>query len=59
MFVAVHEVPQHAVNIDPDTGVVDISADSRAVDPLGGEVFDTPEFADSAEGHLQNATNSE
>ncbi|MDV6268657.1 BCCT family transporter [Rhodococcus globerulus] len=59
MFVAVHEVPQHAVNINPDTGVVDISADSRAVDPLGGEVFDTPEFADSAEGHLQSVTNSE
>lgn len=49
MLVAVHEVPAHAVNIDPDTGAVDFSEESKVVDPLGGEVFDTPEFADSAE----------
>ncbi|MER2221651.1 MAG: BCCT family transporter, partial [Rhodococcus sp. (in: high G+C Gram-positive bacteria)] len=56
MLVAVHEVPAHAVNIDPDTGAVDFSEDSKVVDPLGGEVFDTPEFADSAEGHAQAAS---
>ncbi|NMM85934.1 transporter [Rhodococcus sp. SRB_17] len=59
VFITVHEVPAHAVNIDPDTGVVDISEDSQAVDPLGGEVFDTPEFADSAEGQLQSNANPE
>ncbi|MGC0362026.1 choline/glycine/proline betaine transport protein [Rhodococcus sp. 27YEA15] len=59
VFVAVHEVPAHAVNINPDTGAVDISEDSKMVDPLGGEVFDTPEFADSAEGHAQHAAAAE
>ena len=44
------------VDIDPDTGAVDFSEDSKVVDPLGGEVFDTPEFADSAEGHAQAAS---
>ena len=49
-IVAVHEVPSGAVNVDPATGEVTLDADARVTDPLGGEVFDTPEFAESAEG---------
>lgn len=56
LLVAFHEVPAHAVNVDPDTGAVDYADDSQAVDPLGGEVFDTPEFAESAEGQAHSAT---
>ncbi|RDI30408.1 choline/glycine/proline betaine transport protein [Rhodococcus sp. AG1013] len=47
---AVHEVPTGAVSVDPDSGAVTLDDAARATDPLGGEVFDTPEFADSAEG---------
>ncbi|MBY6538020.1 BCCT family transporter [Rhodococcus sp. BP-349] len=49
-LLAVQSVPQSRLQIDPDTGAVQYSEHDEPVDPLGGEVFDTPEFADSAEG---------
>ncbi|MGA9871644.1 MAG: BCCT family transporter [Rhodococcus sp. (in: high G+C Gram-positive bacteria)] len=53
MVVAVHEVSSESLAVDPATGEVGYSHDNAPVDPLGGESFDTPEFADSAEGHAQ------
>ena len=54
VVLAVHEVPTEQLDIHPDTGAVEYSGDNAPVDPLGGEVFDTQEFADSAEGQNQN-----
>ncbi|MFC8179737.1 MULTISPECIES: BCCT family transporter [Nocardiaceae] len=54
VVLAVHEVSTESLEVDPDTGAVEYSADSGPVDPLGGEVFDTPEFADSHEGQTQS-----
>ena len=61
MVLAVHEVSTEALAVDPATGEVGYSHDNAPVDPLGGETFDTPEFADSAEGHAQknNAKNGD
>ncbi|MBY4109452.1 BCCT family transporter [Rhodococcus fascians] len=50
VVLAVHEVPTEQLEIHPETGAVEYSGDNAPVDPLGGEVFDTQEFADSAEG---------
>lgn len=49
VVVAIHEVPTHQVRAD---GSGRLTADEVSVDddPLAGEHFDTPEFADSAEG---------
>ncbi|WP_232322897.1 hypothetical protein [Hoyosella altamirensis] len=43
--------------IDPATGVATVAED--VVDPLAGEVFDTPEFAASHEGTLHAAGNGD
>ena len=61
MVVAVHEVSTETLAVDPATGEVGYSHDNAPVDPLGGETFDTPEFAESAEGQAQqnNAKNGE
>ncbi|QBJ98772.1 BCCT family transporter [Rhodococcus sp. ABRD24] len=56
---AVHEVPTGAVSVDPASGAVTLDDDARVADPLGGEVFDTQEFADSAEGHLRQPSRVE
>ncbi|MDV3205809.1 MAG: BCCT family transporter [Rhodococcus ruber] len=53
LVVAVHELPARSVSVDADTGRVEIDHGARPQDPLGGEVFDTPEFAESAEGVAQ------
>ncbi|WP_031936384.1 BCCT family transporter [Prescottella defluvii] len=58
-IIAVHEVPNGAVTVDPDSGVVTLDDTARATDPLGGEVFDTPEFADSAEGQARQPAPAE
>ena len=50
VVLAVHEVPNEQLEVHPETGAVEYSGDNAPVDPLGGEVFDTQEFADSAEG---------
>ncbi|WP_210432791.1 BCCT family transporter [Rhodococcus sp. DMU1] len=53
LVVAVHEVPANSVSVDAQTGQVAIADDAHPEDPLGGEVFDTPHFAESAEGVAQ------
>ncbi|WP_037180473.1 BCCT family transporter [Rhodococcoides fascians] len=53
LVVAVHQLTSDQIGVDPDTGAVAYSPEDAPRDPLGGEVFDTPEFADSAEGHAQ------
>ncbi|MGB3171789.1 MAG: BCCT family transporter [Rhodococcus sp. (in: high G+C Gram-positive bacteria)] len=53
MVVAVHEVSSESLAVDPKTGEVEYYHENAPVDPLGGETFDTPEFADSAEGQAQ------
>ncbi len=50
VVLAVHEVSNEQLEVHPETGAVEYSSDNAPVDPLGGEVFDTQEFADSAEG---------
>jgi choline/glycine/proline betaine transport protein len=50
VVLAVHEVSTEQLEVHPETGAVEYSGDNAPVDPLGGEVFDTQEFADSAEG---------
>ncbi|MBY6414250.1 BCCT family transporter [Rhodococcus sp. BP-252] len=54
MVLAVHEVPTEALEVHPETGAVEYSGNDGLVDPLGGEVFDTPEFAESHEGQTQS-----
>ena len=54
VVLAVHEVSTEQLEVHPETGAVEYSGDNAPVDPLGGEVFDTQEFADSAEGQNQN-----
>ena len=49
MVVAIHEVPTHQVRAD-GSGRLTADEVSDDDDPLAGEHFDTPEFADSAEG---------
>ncbi|TWH18730.1 BCCT family transporter [Prauserella rugosa] len=48
-ILAVHEVPAHATTVDPRTGAIGLG-DATHDDPTAGEVFDTPEFTDSAVG---------
>ncbi|GAB3473253.1 BCCT family transporter [Nocardiopsis coralliicola] len=48
--LAVHDVPPEAVAVDTSTGLICLKDGSQAPDPAGAEVFDTPEFADSAAG---------
>ncbi len=48
--VAVHAVSRGALDIDPVTGSAEYISELDVPDPLGGEVFDTPEFERSAEG---------
>ncbi|WP_179276322.1 BCCT family transporter [Rhodococcus sp. 06-235-1A] len=57
VVLAVHEVSTEQLEVHPETGAVEYSSDNAPVDPLGGEVFDTQEFADSAEGQNQNNPN--
>lgn len=52
VVVAVHDVPTNAVAVNTKTGELDLSEAAEPDDPLGGEVFDTPEFEESAEGQL-------
>ncbi|WP_199256969.1 BCCT family transporter [Tomitella fengzijianii] len=50
LVVRVHEIPVSALEVDPETGAVGFDRSAGPSDPLGGEVFDTPEFAESAIG---------
>ncbi|MBE2998685.1 BCCT family transporter [Nocardiopsis sp. HNM0947] len=51
--LAVHDVAPQETTVDPDTGALDWSEEDAIQDPLAGEVFDTPEFAESAAGAEQ------
>ncbi len=51
MVLAVHDLPQHAVNVHPESGEVTVAQNIHPEDPLGGETFETPEFEESAEAH--------
>ncbi|GAB3051703.1 BCCT family transporter [Sediminivirga luteola] len=48
--LAVTDIPSNAIQVDPETGTVSVDEEKTPTDPLGGEVFDTPEFEASAEG---------
>ncbi len=47
---AVQDVPAHSTTVDPSTGAIDWDGDENYPDPTAGEVFDTPEFEESAVG---------
>ena len=49
-IVAVRDVPPEAVSAPSASGAVSIDEKAAPHDPLGGEVFDTPEFRSSAAG---------
>jgi len=53
VVVAVHDVPTSAVAVNSKTGELDVSDAAEPDDPLGGEVFDTPEFEESAQGQIE------
>src|SRR5699024_5326309 len=55
VVVRVHEVPVDALEVDPETGEYNVNRDAGPSDPLRGEVFDTPEFAESAIGTQMRA----
>lgn len=47
---AVQDVPAQSTTVDPATGAIDWDGDESYPDPTAGEVFDTPEFEESAVG---------
>ena len=49
-ILAVEDVPAHATTVDPKTGEIGIDDEAVRSDPTADEVFDTPEFDDSALG---------
>lgn len=51
VLVSVRPVPPSDLAVDPQTGQVTVS-EATLEDPLGGQVFDTPEFAASHEGAM-------
>ncbi len=61
LLVSVHSVSSSDLVTDPRTGNLEVSSEAATEDPLGGEVFDTPEFEASHEGSklAQNGGNSE
>lgn len=50
MIFAVHDVPSEATVVDPLTGTIGWDQDVAYQDPIGNEVFETPEFATSNTG---------
>jgi len=54
VLLAVHDVPQSAVDVDAETGEAQYVADAEPTDPLGDETFDTPEFEESAQAQTLN-----
>ncbi len=49
-LVTVRSINPAAIEFDEHTGSPEIARDPYGPNPLGGEVFDTPEFEESAEG---------
>lgn len=50
---AIRQVDPAGIQIDPESGHIEPVPDRMPEDPLGGEVFDTPEFEQSAQGQLE------
>ncbi len=50
MVFAVNDVPSEATLVDPLTGAIDWNEEASYQDPIGDEVFETPEFATSHTG---------
>ncbi|WP_202800758.1 BCCT family transporter [Streptomyces xiaopingdaonensis] len=48
--LAVHDLDPETVVVDPEAGAITVDGDAEVRDPIGGEVFDTPEFNSSAAG---------
>ncbi|WP_019548203.1 BCCT family transporter [Streptomyces sulphureus] len=48
--LAVHDLDPETVVVDPEAGAITVDGDAEVQDPIGGEVFDTPEFSSSAAG---------
>ncbi|MDO5492895.1 MAG: BCCT family transporter [Nesterenkonia sp.] len=47
---ALHDVPAHATQVDPETGTLGWDAEEAFHDPIETHHFDTPEYAESAAG---------
>ncbi|WP_068149815.1 BCCT family transporter [Rhodococcoides corynebacterioides] len=54
VVLAIQDVPQSAIDVDAATGDAQYVADAEPQDPLGGEVFDTPQFEESAQAQTTN-----
>lgn len=54
VVLAIQDVPQSAIDVDAATGGAQYVADAEPQDPLGGEVFDTPQFEESAQAQTVN-----
>ena len=50
LVFAVQDLPASATAVDPETGTLGWDEGAYYQDPIGEEVFETPEFADSAAG---------
>lgn len=53
--LAVHDVPAHGTTVDLETGTIGWDEETALRDPISGEVFDTPEFTESAVGSVQES----
>lgn len=58
VVLAVHAVPSQSVEVNAATGHLNVADDTNLTDPIAGEVFDTAEYAESAEGHAHQARQS-
>ena len=50
MVFAVHDIPASATTVNRETGVIDWDREDAYHDPIEHEVFETPEYAESAAG---------
>ncbi|WP_120004227.1 BCCT family transporter [Nesterenkonia muleiensis] len=50
LVFAVQDVPASATSVDAATGTIGLDEDAAYQDPISGEVFETPEFAESNSG---------
>lgn len=50
MVFAIQDVPAHSTMVNPNTGTIGWDQDVAFNDPIANEVFDNPEFAESATG---------
>ncbi len=50
MVFAIQDVPSHSTTVNPETGTIGWDEDVAFNDPIADQVFETPEFAESATG---------